>query len=79
MASESDMVRVTLVDRKSKALTPSRLRCLAHLPTINMTAGCVHGCAYCYIRGYSQYPGDDAVVVYPNLRLEPLRRHALPV
>ena len=73
------MVQVTLVDRKSKALTPSRLRCLAHLPTINMTAGCVHGCAYCYIRGYSQYPGDDAVVVYPNLRLEPLRRHALPV
>lgn len=31
-----------------------------------MTAGCVHGCAYCYIRGYSQYPGDDAVVVYRN-------------
>jgi DNA repair photolyase len=60
------MVQVTLVDRKSKALTPSRLRCLAHLPTINMTAGCVHGCAYCYIRGYSQYPGDDAVVVYRN-------------
>jgi DNA repair photolyase len=60
------MVQVTLVDRKSKALTPSHLRCLAHLPTINMTAGCVHGCAYCYIRGYSQYPGDDAVVVYRN-------------
>lgn len=36
------------------------------MPTINMTAGCVHGCAYCYIRGYSQYPGDDAVVVYRN-------------
>ena len=60
------MVQVTLVDRKSKALTPSRLGCLAHLPTINMTAGCVHGCAYCYIRGYSQYPGNDAVVVYRN-------------
>jgi len=55
-----------LVDRKSHALTPSSLRCLSHLPTINMTAGCVHGCAYCYIRGYSQYPGDDAVVVYSN-------------
>lgn len=60
------MVKVTLVDRKSNALTPSSLRCLSHLPTINMTAGCVHGCAYCYIRGYSQYPGDDAVVVYRN-------------
>ena len=60
------MVKVTLLDRKSNALTPSSLRCLSHLPTINMTAGCVHGCAYCYIRGYSQYPGDDAVVVYRN-------------
>ena len=60
------MVNVILVDRKSNALTPSSLRCLSHLPTINMTAGCVHGCAYCYIRGYSQYPGDDAVVVYRN-------------
>ncbi|QNN21993.1 radical SAM protein [Planctomycetales bacterium ZRK34] len=60
------MVNVTLVDRKSNALTPSSLRCLSHLPTINMTVGCVHGCTYCYIRGYSQYPGDDAVVVYRN-------------
>ena len=32
-----------------------------------MTAGCIHGCAYCYIRGYSQYPGDEAVVVYQNI------------
>ena len=60
------MVKVTLIDRKSNALTPSSLRCLSHLPTINMTAGCVHGCAYCYIRGYSQYPGDDTVTVYRN-------------
>ncbi len=60
------MVKVTLIDRRSKALTPSSLRCLAHLPTINITAGCSHACAYCYIRGYSQYPGDEAVVVYRN-------------
>jgi DNA repair photolyase len=60
------MLKVTLIDRKSNALTPSNLRCLSHLPTINMAAGCVHGCAYCYIRGYSQYPGEDAAVVYRN-------------
>ena len=60
------MVKATLADRRSNALTSSSLRCLSHLPTINMTAGCVHGCAYCYIRGYSQYPGDDTVVVYRN-------------
>jgi DNA repair photolyase len=60
------MINVTLIDRKSNALTPSSLRCLSHLPTVNMTRGCLHGCAYCYIRGYSQYPGDDAVTVYRN-------------
>ncbi len=60
------MVNVRMIDRKSNALTPSSLRCLSHIPTINVTAGCAHGCAYCYIRGYSQYPGDDAVVVYRN-------------
>lgn len=60
------MVKVSMIDRKSNALTPSSLRCLSRIPTINMTAGCIHGCAYCYIRGYSQYPGDDAVTVYRN-------------
>jgi len=60
------MVKVTLIDRKSNALTPSSLRCLSNLPTINVASGCAHGCAYCYIRGYSQYPGDDAVAVYRN-------------
>ncbi|MEX2389505.1 MAG: radical SAM protein [Phycisphaeraceae bacterium] len=60
------MVNVTLIDRKSNALTTSSLRCLSQFPTLNMTAGCIHGCAYCYIRGYSQYPGDEAVVVYRN-------------
>ena len=60
------MVNVTLIDRKSSALTTSSLRCLSQFPTLNMTAGCIHGCAYCYIRGYSQYPGDEAVAVYRN-------------
>lgn len=60
------MVKVSMIDRKSNSLTPSSLRCLSRMPTINMTAGCIHGCAYCYIRGYSQYPGDDAVTVYNN-------------
>ena len=61
---KADMVKVTLIDRKSSALTPSSLRCLSRLPTVNMAAGCTHGCAYCYIRGYPQYPGDHAVTVY---------------
>ncbi|QQE13478.1 hypothetical protein JD969_08480 [Planctomycetota bacterium] len=59
-------MKVSLVDRKTNVLTTSKLRCLSHLPTVNMTAGCMHGCAYCYIRGYAQYPGDEAVTVYRN-------------
>ena len=59
-------MKVELVDRKSKALTPSSLRCLSYLPTVNLTMGCVHDCIYCYIRGYSQYPGQSTVRVYRN-------------
>ncbi|MDY7108235.1 MAG: radical SAM protein [Planctomycetota bacterium] len=33
---------------------------------MNVTAGCMHDCAYCYIKGYSQYPGDKTVVLYTD-------------
>lgn len=74
------MVKVKLIDRKSNTLTPSSLRCLSHLPTINVTAGCAHGCAYCYIRGYSQYPGDGEVAVYHNtaVKVEQELKRKLP-
>jgi DNA repair photolyase len=45
-------------------LTPSGLACLAGVPTVNISTGCARGCAYCYGRGYSQYPGEDVVLVY---------------
>lgn len=60
------MVTVTLAQRKSAVLTPSGLACLAGIPTINLTAGCAHGCLYCYSQGYSCYPGPGRVVVYAN-------------
>jgi DNA repair photolyase len=47
-------------------LTASSLPCLASVPTINITAGCAHDCAYCYTKGYSQYPGDRTVVLYTD-------------
>jgi len=53
-------------NRKSNVLTPSQLRCLSKIPTINITAGCIHNCIYCYAKGYSQYPGDDEVVLFDN-------------
>ena len=36
------------------------------MPTINITSGCLHGCIYCYTRGYSQYPGDGTVILFDN-------------
>ena len=47
-------------------LTPSSLACLAHVPTVNLTAGCAHECRYCYARGYLTHPGDGKVTFYTN-------------
>lgn len=60
------MVKVIQIDRRSAVLTPSSLACLSHMPTINLTSGCAHGCVYCYTRGYSTHPGEDKVVLYRN-------------
>lgn len=60
------MIQVIPVERKSAVLTPSSLACLAHVPTINFTAGCAHECRYCYARGYLTYPGEDKIRFYTN-------------
>ncbi len=77
------MLEVLSVERKSPVLTPSSLLCLSHIPTVNLTAGCAHGCLYCYTRGYSTYPGEQKVNVYSNtltMLCEELRRkRKLPV
>ena len=52
--------------RKGKVLTPSAIPCLQRLPTVNVTLGCSHGCGYCYIQGYANYPGDDRIVLFTN-------------
>ena len=59
-------MQVEFIERKGAALTPSSIRCLAWMPTVNITAGCSHGCIYCYIKGYLNYPGDGTVRVYRN-------------
>ncbi|MBI1886062.1 MAG: radical SAM protein [Chloroflexi bacterium] len=58
-------------------MTPSGLACLSVLPTINLTAGCLHDCVYCYIRGYRNYPGESRVVLYEDT-LERLRHELRP-
>ncbi len=60
------MVTVIRTNRRSEVLTPSSLACLSHMPTINLTSGCAHGCLYCYTRGYGTHPGEDRVVLYGN-------------
>jgi DNA repair photolyase len=60
------MARLIEKNRKSNVLTPSQLRCLSKIPTINITSGCIHDCVYCYTKGYSQYPGDGKVILFAN-------------
>lgn len=71
------MVTVTRVRRRSKVLTSSGIACLSVLPTINLTAGCLHDCNYCYIRGYRNYPGESRIVLYEDT-LERLRYELRP-
>jgi DNA repair photolyase len=58
------MASVRFVERRGAVLTPSGLACLAGVPTVNVSTGCAHRCIYCYGRGYSQYPGEEVVLVY---------------
>lgn len=60
------MAQLVTKNRKSNVLTPSQLRCLSKIPTVNITSGCIHGCIYCYSKGYSQYPGDGSVILFDN-------------
>jgi DNA repair photolyase len=70
------MTALIKANRKSAVLTPSSLACLKNMPAINLTAGCAHGCIYCYARGYSVYPGENRVVVYVNT-LEKLKKELI--
>lgn len=75
-------MKIALADKKSQLLTPSSLPCLAKIPTINISAGCFHNCAYCYSRGYSNYPGDGNLTIFANLKnklsAELARKRKLP-
>ncbi|MBU0641165.1 MAG: radical SAM protein [Planctomycetes bacterium] len=61
------MIEVAIRQRKSPVLTPSSLPCLRQVATLNVTEGCALGCKYCYIQGYSHYPGAARVVLYESL------------
>jgi len=60
-------MKLSLADKKSQLLTPSALPCLAKISTVNISAGCLHNCVYCYSKGYSNYPGDGNITIFGNL------------
>ena len=60
------MVELIRRQRKSAVLTPSSIPCLNQVATINISEGCSLGCVYCYIQGYSHYPGQQRVVLFDN-------------
>ena len=60
------MVEIVRRARKSPVLTPSRIPCLRHLPTINVTEGCTLGCRYCYIQDYAGFAGPHRVTLFEN-------------
>ncbi len=76
------MTLLVRAKRKSAVLTPSALPCLSKVPTINLTAGCLHGRLYCYARSYRQYPGEGRIILYANtldlLQDELARRRTKP-
>ncbi len=43
----------------------------------------MHGCVYCYAKGYSEYPGDERVIIYSNtvekITSELLRKRKKPI
>jgi DNA repair photolyase len=61
------MLKITTRHRQTPFLSPSGLRCLANLPTVNITAGCAHNCIYCYTKGYSVYPGEATIEIYEDM------------
>lgn len=63
--------------RKTPVLRKGTFGCLAGIPSVNVTIGCLLGCVYCYARGYPGAPGAGRVVLFTNLATkvtEELRR-----
>jgi DNA repair photolyase len=67
--------------RKTPVLRTGSFGCLAGIPSVNVTVGCLLGCVYCYARGYPGAPGAHRVVLFSNLAeklADELRRRRRP-
>jgi len=77
------MAEIVEVNRESTVLKRPTLPCLSRYHTINLTAGCLFGCRYCYAQSFRSYPGRGKVLFYADtyelLRTELLRKRKIPV
>lgn len=63
--------------RRTRVLRRVALHCFRDGLTVNLTAGCLHDCVYCYAQGFESTPKDGSVHLYeniPNLLLMELNR-----
>ena len=60
------MARIVEADRKSTVLKRPTLPCLSRYHTINLTAGCLFECRYCYAQSFRSHPGRGRVRFYAN-------------
>ncbi|HBG28705.1 MAG: hypothetical protein A2Y10_12185 [Planctomycetes bacterium GWF2_41_51] len=60
-------MNIVTKQRKTNFLSSPALDCLRALANINVSAGCVHNCLYCYTKGYSIYPGENTIELYENI------------
>lgn len=66
------MHKIVKISRKTPVLKQPSFGCLKGVPSINITKGCIHGCVYCYARGFTDAPPKGEVHLYKDLpeRLE---------
>ena len=62
-ATANDGPRLVRVARRGPVLRPSPTTVGTY--GLDMTAGCIHGCGFCHIRGSSRFPGEDKVLFDP--------------
>src|SRR5947209_1223644 len=58
--------RIVPTARKGAVLYPSPIGDSSEVLSLNLARGCVHRCAFCSVRAYPSYPGDEAVYLFNN-------------
>ncbi|MCX7794841.1 MAG: radical SAM protein [Thermodesulfovibrionales bacterium] len=75
-------MKLLMISRKTQVLKQPAFGCLKDVPSINITRGCIHGCLYCYARGFSYAPPEGELHIYQDthkfLEKELDRKRRLP-